>query len=114
RYKAGEGSRQVGGRQTLLDRMERVERPQDFAEMTFEFAPVVDSGQLVFSTQKLIVGYAARRTGGEPAALVSLADLELTRGDRVGLLGPNGAGKTTLLRTIIGEIEPLSGRLSLG
>ena len=40
RYKAGQRSREARGRQKLLDRLERVARPQDFAEMTFEFAPV--------------------------------------------------------------------------
>ncbi len=114
RYKAGQRSREARGRQKLLDRMERVERPQDFAEMHFEFSPVVDSGQVVLSTQKLTVGYPARRAGDEPTLLVRVADLELLRGDRVGLLGPNGAGKTTLLRTIIGELAPLSGSISPG
>ncbi len=114
RYKAGQRSRQARGRQTLLNRMERVERPQDFAEMHFEFAPVVDSGQTVLTTQKLVAGYPAHQPGGETNMLVRVADLELLRGDRVGLLGPNGAGKTTLLRTIIGELAPLSGQVGRG
>ena len=114
RYKAGQRSREARGRQKLLDRLERVERPQDFPEMHFEFNAVVDSGQLVLSTQKLVVGYALAYPGGEPNALVRVADLELLRGDRVGLLGPNGAGKTTLLRTIIGELPPLSGQVYPG
>ena len=114
RYKAGQRSRQARGRQKLLDSLERVERPRDFAEMHFEFSSVSDSGQTVLSTQKLVAGYPAREPGSEPALLARVADLELLRGDRVGLLGPNGAGKTTLLRTIIGEIPPLSGNLLLG
>ncbi|MEO7018916.1 MAG: ABC-F family ATP-binding cassette domain-containing protein [Ktedonobacteraceae bacterium] len=114
RYKAGQRSRQARGRQKLLDRLERVARPQDFAEMTFEFAPSIDSGQTVLSTQNLAVGYPARQSGGEATLLARVADLELLRGDRVGLLGPNGAGKTTLLRTIIGEITPFSGSVSRG
>ena len=114
RYKAGQRSREARGRQKLLDRLERVERPQDFPEMHFEFNAVVDSGQLVLSTQKLVVGYAPAYPGGEPNTLVQVADLELLRGDRVGLLGPNGAGKTTLLRTIIGELPPLSGQVYPG
>ncbi len=107
RYKAGQRSREARGRQKLLNRLERVERPRDFPEMHFEFSPVVDSGQVVLSTQKLAVGYV--NPGSEPTVLVHVADLELLRGDRVGLLGPNGSGKTTLLRTIIGELPPTSG-----
>lgn len=114
RYKAGQRSREARGRQKLLNRIERVERPQDFAEMHFAFSPVVDSGQVVLSTQRLTVGYPARRPGDEAVSLLRVADLELVRGDRVGLLGPNGAGKTTLLRTIIGELAPLSGSVMMG
>lgn len=114
RYKAGQRSREARGRQKLLNRLERVERPQDFPEMHFEFASVVDSGQVVLSTQKLVIGYPPADQQHEPTALVRVADLELLRGDRVGLLGPNGAGKTTLLRTIIGEIPPIAGQVYPG
>lgn len=114
RYKAGQRSREARGRQKLLDRMERVQRPQDFPEMHFEFNSVVGSGQMIFSTQKLVVGYPPAQAGDEPKELVRVADLELLRGDRAGLLGPNGAGKTTLLRTLIGSIEPLSGHVYPG
>src|SRR5437588_10353526 len=43
RYKAGQRSREARGRQKLLDRLERVERPQDFPEMHFDFNYVTDS-----------------------------------------------------------------------
>ena len=112
RYKAGQRSREARGRQKLLDRLERVERPQDFPEMHFEFSPIVDSGLVVISTQKLAAGYISATK--ERTELVRVADLELLRGDRVGLLGPNGSGKTTLLRTIIGELPPVAGQVHSG
>ncbi|HAE83347.1 MAG TPA: ABC transporter ATP-binding protein [Ktedonobacter sp.] len=112
RYKAGQRSREARGRQKLLDRMDRVERPQDFPEMRFEFTSVVDSGLVVISTQKLAAGY--RDEAKQRTELVRVADLELLRGDRVGLLGPNGSGKTTLLRTIIGELPPVGGHVYVG
>src|SRR5437660_1841188 len=93
RYKAGQRSREARGRQTLLNRLERVERPQDFPELHFEFNSVTDSGLVVLSTQKLTVGYHEMQPNGqstaEPTVLVRVADLELLRGDRVGLIGPN-------------------------
>ena len=112
RYKAGQRSKEARGRQKLLDRLERVQRPQDFPEMHFEFSSHVDSGLVVISTQKLAVGYIGEDK--ERTELVRVSDLELLRSDRVGLLGPNGSGKTTLLRTIIGELPPVSGQVTIG
>ena len=118
RYKAGQRSREARGRQTLLNRMERVERPQDFPEMHFEFAPITNSGQIVVATQKLGAGYGGgtrrEQHASEPLLLARVADLELLRGDRVGLIGPNGAGKTTVLRTLIGELPPVEGQVQIG
>src|SRR5579884_2317237 len=120
RYKAGQRSREARGRQKLLDRLERVERPQDFPEMHFEFTAVADSGLTVIATQKLVVGYKKhvqhndQQQSAAVTPLVRAADVELLRGDRVGLIGPNGAGKTTLLRTLIGELAPISGQVQIG
>jgi zinc transport system ATP-binding protein len=44
---------------------------------------------------------------------VVLKDITLSvgRGEFLAVLGPNGSGKTTLLRTILGQIQPISGRV---
>lgn len=112
RYKAGQRSREARGRQKLLNHLERIQRPQDFPEMDFEFKPVIESGLVVLSTHKLAAGYGVGQR--EAKELVRVADLELLRGDRIGLLGPNGAGKTTLIRTLIGELPALSGQTQIG
>jgi ATP-binding cassette subfamily F protein 3 len=117
RYKAGQRSREARGRQKLLDRLERIERPQDLPELHFDFAPVVNSGLVVLSTKNLAAGYkSAEKHAGQSdtPVLVSVEDLELLRGDRVGLIGPNGAGKTTLVRTLIGELPPVRGQIQPG
>jgi ATP-binding cassette, subfamily F, member 3 len=115
RYKAGQRSKEARGRQTLLNRMERVERPRDLPEMHFALNSVVDSGQMVIATHKLVIGFPGNaRQQIEPRVLMQVADFELLRGDRIGLLGPNGSGKTTLLRTIIGEHAPLGGQVTIG
>ena len=36
----------------------------------------------------------------------------LEAGDRVALLGPNGAGKSTLVKTLVGDLDPLTGERS--
>ena len=38
----------------------------------------------------------------------------IKRGDRIGIVGANGAGKTTLVKIILGELEPTTGKVSLG
>ncbi len=40
--------------------------------------------------------------------------LVMKPGDRIGIVGKNGAGKTTLIRTILGELAPDAGKVTLG
>lgn len=71
------------------------------------------SGDLVIRTRILKVGYRAE-DGVPEKFLFSTPDLELRRLDCAALIGPNGAGKSTFLKTILGQIEPLSGEVTLG
>lgn len=65
------------------------------------------SGNVVLRTHGLEIGYP-----GTP--LFRAEDIELHRQECAALIGPNGAGKTTFLRTILGEIDPLSGKVEPG
>jgi ATP-binding cassette subfamily F protein 3 len=111
RYKAGQRSREAKGRQTRLDRLERLDRPQEHAALTLRVQPTIRSGRDVLTATPLRVGYFG--TSGE-RALVSTPELRVERGDRVAIIGQNGSGKSTLLRTIVGELRPLSGRVGFG
>jgi ABC-2 type transport system ATP-binding protein len=44
---------------------------------------------------------------------VEEVSFSLGRGEIVGLLGPNGAGKTTIINSILGVLEPTSGRIEV-
>src|ERR1051325_8091162 len=71
------------------------------------------SGDLVIRSKGLQVGYRVER--GIPEKLLFRApDIELRRQDCAALIGPNGAGKSTFLKTILGQLEPLAGEVSLG
>lgn len=69
--------------------------------------PAMRSGELVLQTLNLRVGYPGR-------LLFSAPDIVLRRGDCAALIGPNGAGKTTFLKTVLGQLEPLGGEVTLG
>jgi len=65
------------------------------------------SGDLVIRTKDLQVGWPDK-------FLFSAPDIELRRLECAALIGPNGAGKTTFLKTILGQLEPLAGEVTLG
>src|SRR5215216_2522705 len=71
------------------------------------------SGNLVIRTKNLKVGYRAEEDIPEKS-LFSAPDIELRRLDCAALIGPNGAGKSTFLKTILGQIPPLAGEVTLG
>nr|MCU0701526.1 ABC-F family ATP-binding cassette domain-containing protein [Myxococcaceae bacterium] len=46
--------------------------------------------------------------------IFSGVDLIVQPGERIGIVGANGVGKTTLLRTLLGELTPDSGTVTIG
>ena len=73
------------------------------------------SGDLVIRAKDLQVGYRDDLQRGIPGKLLFRApDIELRRTDCAALIGPNGAGKSTFLKTILGQLEPLAGEVTLG
>src|SRR3972149_752216 len=65
------------------------------------------SGDMVIRTENLKVGFLDK-------FLFSSPNIDLRRGDCAALIGPNGAGKSTFLKTILGQIPPLAGEVTLG
>ncbi|NLD44060.1 MAG: ABC-F family ATP-binding cassette domain-containing protein, partial [Chloroflexi bacterium] len=74
----------------------------------------------VLTTEGAIIGYPSRPeespdgTAHTEHRLLQTGPILVERGQRIALLGPNGSGKTTFLRTILGEVQPLAGRLRIG
>ncbi len=93
-------------RQKKLDKMERIELEREKPKPEFNFKKSRASGKLLFETKDLVIGY------NEP--LSKSLNLCMERGQKIALIGANGLGKTTLLRSILGEINPISGSVELG
>ena len=96
---AGQKSRQAQSRRKMLDKLDRVERPEDVwavaERVSFRFAPAARSGDIVIDAKNL----SAERGG---RTLFEGFDLLIRRGERIGVVGPNGAGKSTLLKLLAG------------
>ncbi|OGO30026.1 MAG: hypothetical protein A2136_09695, partial [Chloroflexi bacterium RBG_16_54_11] len=69
--------------------------------------PSKDSSNIILGAEKALIGYPNQR-------LFQVHGLELRRGECAALIGPNGSGKTTFLKTLLGQMEPLSGEVRLG
>ncbi len=66
-----------------------------------------NSSQVALTTADLAFGFGSR-------TLFSRVSFTLERGERLGVIGPNGAGKSTLLKTLVGQLRPAAGQVSLG
>ena len=115
KYKAGQRAKQARGRESRLERAKAettVERPVELSTMKLELPKAERTGDIVASVRGLTKRYPGE--SGEPITLFEDLTVTIERGQRWGVIGPNGAGKTTLVRTILGEIEPDAGAVSLG
>lgn len=93
-------------RQKQLDRLEKIDRPEEAAKPVFTIKESRASGRIVFEAEDLEIGY------NRP--LLPKLNVTIERGDKIAIVGSNGVGKSTLLKTILGKIEPLSGRTFTG
>jgi len=100
-------ARQAQSKLKLVEKMELVQTFQKEKTIHFSFPQVTRSGREVVLMEDL-----SKRFGSN--VLYDNLSLRALRGERIAIIGPNGCGKTTLLRIIAGEIEPDSGRVSLG
>ncbi len=107
RFKAGIKSKMARGRQSQLDRLERLDAPVHNEEFSLRLPPAAECAERVLIMEDLTIGYGDK-------VLASGINLTLRRGEKAALLGANGTGKTTLLKTILGETAPLKGKAKIG
>jgi ABC-type Mn2+/Zn2+ transport system ATPase subunit len=51
------------------------------------------------------IGYGKKR-------ILENINFSILENDFIGIVGPNGSGKTTLLKTLLGNLKPLSGKIT--
>lgn len=95
-------------RQKRLDKMERLERPQDAPKaIRMQFSEALASGNDVLEVRDLSMGFGDR-------TLFSKLNFLVRRQEHVFVIGPNGCGKSTLIKLLLGKWAPRSGAIEMG
>jgi ATP-binding cassette subfamily F protein 3 len=100
-------AKQVQSRIKELEKIERIEVPQEEEAIHFKFPQPQPSGRLVAEFKDVAKTYGAK----EVFAGVNFA---IERGDRIALVGVNGAGKSTMIKLLSSVERPTSGTVQLG
>lgn len=107
KYKAGIKAKQARGRQSQLDRLERIEKPIHRQSLHFQFEKPAECAEKVLDVMHVTSSY------GEHVIFKDLT-MHIKKGESVGLIGPNGAGKSTLLKLIVGDKQADGGFIQIG
>jgi ATP-binding cassette subfamily F protein 3 len=100
-------AKQVQSRIKELEKIERIEIPEEEPVIHFKFPQPPPSGRMVVEAEGLGKSYGTKR-------VFRNARLSIERGDRVALVGVNGAGKSTLIKLLTGVESPTEGTVKLG
>jgi ATP-binding cassette subfamily F protein 3 len=106
RYQATK-AKQVQSRIKELEKIERIEVPQEEEAIHFKFPQPQPSGRLVAQFEDVAKSYGAKE-------VFRGANFAIERGDRIALVGVNGAGKSTMIKLLSGVEHPTSGTVQLG
>ena len=107
KYKAGIKAKQARGRQSQLDRLERIEKPIHRQSLHFQFEKPAECAEKVLDVMHVTSSY------GDHVIFKDLT-MHIKKGESVGLIGPNGAGKSTLLKLIVGDKRADGGFIQIG
>ncbi|MBF1762233.1 MAG: ABC-F family ATP-binding cassette domain-containing protein, partial [Veillonella sp.] len=108
KYRAGIKSKMARGRQSQLDRLERLEAPETSHNLSFSFPKAAMSADKVLVLDRVSYAYQEGHPVFEEVSFV------IRRGEAVALIGANGAGKSTLVKTIVGDLHPSQGFVDVG
>ena len=100
-------AKQVQSRIKELEKIERIEIPEEEKTVHFSFPQPKSSGRIVAEFLNVAKSYGDH-------CVFDHVNFMIERGDRIALVGVNGAGKSTLIKLLAGT-EPLSaGEFKLG
>ena len=88
-------------------RRQRAERRNVQGQVNFKLDSGEKSGKIIAELEHASFAYGDKVIMDKFSAI-------LQRGDKIGLIGPNGIGKTTFLKLILGELQPIYGRIRIG
>jgi ATP-binding cassette subfamily F protein 3 len=106
RYQASK-ARQVQSRIKELEKIERIELPDEEKIIHFTFPQPRPSGRIVAECKNVAKNYGEKHVFGG-------VNFTISRGDRIALVGINGAGKSTLIKLLSGMEKPTTGEFRLG
>src|SRR5450631_983786 len=116
RYQATK-AKQVQSRIKELEKIERIEVPEEESTIHFTIPQPPASGRTVIEVSNLSKDYPMPSIDGQPAGIKHVLEdvsFQIERGDRIALVGANGAGKSTLIRMLSNLEPPTSGEIRLG
>ena len=103
---------QVQSRVKKLDKIERIEIPDEQRAVKFEFPPPPRSGEEVVQIKQ--VGKVWTQPDMPDKRVLEGVDTVVQRLNKVAVVGVNGAGKSTLLKMLSGQTEPTEGKVVIG
>jgi ATP-binding cassette subfamily F protein 3 len=105
-------AKQVQSRIKELEKMERIQIPEEEKTVHFSFPQPKPSGRIVAEFAKVAKSYGEQGIGEHK--VFEKVSFMIERGERIALVGVNGAGKSTLIKLLANQ-EPLSaGEYKLG
>jgi ATP-binding cassette, subfamily F, member 3 len=100
-------AKQVQSRIKELEKMERIEIPEEEKTVHFSFPQPKPSGRIVAEVTNVAKSYGDHR-------VFENVNFMIERGERIALVGVNGAGKSTLIKLLSQQERPSAGEYKLG